>query len=95
MVAGSLLPSPVYFKPVPCSTGFVNLVPKFLYQIILVSFCLVLISTINHLLYFLKPPSRHPYYACVIYSRVHMRVVVLVRLVTQYGGAIFLGEENP
>jgi len=47
--------NPVDFEPVPCSTGFVNLAPKYLYQIILVSFCLVLIITINHLLYFFKP----------------------------------------
>ena len=46
---------PVDFEPVPCRTGFVNLAPKYLYQIILVNFCLVLISTINHLLYLLKP----------------------------------------
>jgi len=46
---------PVDFEPVPCRTGFVNLAPKYSYQIILVNFCLVLISSINLLLYLLKP----------------------------------------
>jgi len=46
---------PVDFEPVPYRTGFVNLVPKHLYQIILVNFCLVLISTNNRLLYLLNP----------------------------------------
>jgi len=49
----------VYFEPVPCRTGFVNLEPKSLYQIILVIFCLVLTSIINHLIYFLKPVLLH------------------------------------
>jgi len=31
---------PVDFEPVPCRAGFVNLAPKYLYQIILVIFCL-------------------------------------------------------
>ena len=45
--------NPVDNETVPCRTGSVNLAPKYLYQIILVIFCLVLVSTINHLLYFL------------------------------------------
>ena len=39
----------------PCRTCFENLAPKYLYQLILINFCLVLISTINHVLYLLKP----------------------------------------
>jgi hypothetical protein len=46
---------PVDFEPVPCHTGFVNLAPKSLYQIILVNFFLVLYSIIDYLLYFLNP----------------------------------------
>jgi hypothetical protein len=41
---------PVDFEPVPCRTGFVNLAPKYSYQIILVNFCLVLIIPL--ILYF-------------------------------------------
>jgi len=59
---------PVDFEPVPCRTRFVNLAPKYWYQIILVNFSLVLIRTINYLLYFLKPlllpVSRTSYQFC-------------------------------
>jgi len=39
------------------------LAPKYLFQIIFVNFCLVLISTINHLLYLLKLELL-PYQVC-------------------------------
>ena len=42
----------VHFEHVHCRTGFVILAPKYLYQILLVNYCLSLISFINHLLYF-------------------------------------------
>ena len=45
----------VDFEPVPYRTGFVNLAPKSLYQIILVNTFLVLIIMINYLLYEYRP----------------------------------------
>ena len=52
--AGDTKPAAVDFEPVSCRTGFVTLAQKSWYEIILVNTFLVLYSTINYLLYFLK-----------------------------------------